>query len=373
MKYFQIETKPDPATAVRQMLKKLLEANVVDAVMVAALTPYSALPMPTLIADPELMDQAEPLAPVTAVSAARTASQLTRADTGRRLALVLRPCEMRAFIELVKLHQAGLDNLLLIGLDCPGRLENRDYLEEIAKNPDLAASFCRDEELQSRAARSCRTCVRFTPETADLTLGLLSGDLENRLAVAASTEVGEEAAAALKLASTGDVETARKQAIERLREKREAARIVLFAEMKEKAGDIEGLQKLTGACLNCYNCRQACPVCYCKECVFVTDVFLHEPEVYLRRAARRGAVKLPAETTMFHLTRLAHMSHACVGCGQCESVCPSDIPVAGLFASVAARTQELYDYVPGRDPDEPIPFLAFNEADGDGSEAGPAD
>jgi formate dehydrogenase subunit beta len=64
---------------------------------------------------------------------------------------------------------------------------------------------------------------------------------------------------------------------------------------------------------------------------------------------------------MFHLTRLAHMSHACVGCGHCSSVCPSNIPVADIFRTVAAQTQALFDYQPGRDISEPIPYLVFEE------------
>ncbi len=73
---------------------------------------------------------------------------------------------------------------------------------------------------------------------------------------------------------------------------------------------------------------------------------------------------MPADTVMFHLTRLAHMSHACVGCGQCASVCPSGIPVADIFKTVAVRTQDLFDYEPGKDLSEPIPYLAFEEDSG---------
>ncbi|MCP4754396.1 MAG: formate dehydrogenase, partial [Proteobacteria bacterium] len=102
-------------------------------------------------------------------------------------------------------------------------------------------------------------------------------------------------------------------------------------------------------------------VCYCRECVFLTDVFSHDPEVFIRRAQKKGRVKMPTETTMFHMTRLAHMSHACVGCGQCSSACPSSIPVADIFETVATQTQDMFAYVPGRRIDEPIPYLVFEE------------
>jgi formate dehydrogenase (coenzyme F420) beta subunit len=105
----------------------------------------------------------------------------------------------------------------------------------------------------------------------------------------------------------------------------------------------------------------ACPICYCKECLFRTDVFDHQPERYLGWAQRKGAARLPGDATSFHLTRLMHVSISCVGCGLCTSACPAGLPVDAIFQSVARRTQALFNYVPGRDPAEPLPLAAFKQ------------
>jgi formate dehydrogenase subunit beta len=57
---------------------------------------------------------------------------------------------------------------------------------------------------------------------------------------------------------------------------------------------------------------------------------------------------------------MLHMSTLCVGCGQCTSACPNDIPVGALFRTVASRTQERFEYQPGRDVAEPQPLATFN-------------
>jgi formate dehydrogenase subunit beta len=93
----------------------------------------------------------------------------------------------------------------------------------------------------------------------------------------------------------------------------------------------------------------------------VTDVFNHEPAQYLRWAQRKGAVKMPTDTVFYHLTRLTHMSTACVGCGQCSNACPNDIPVAELFQLVAHRTQEAFAYQAGKSVAEPPPLSEFKE------------
>jgi formate dehydrogenase subunit beta len=105
----------------------------------------------------------------------------------------------------------------------------------------------------------------------------------------------------------------------------------------------------------------ACPVCYCKECVFVTDVFNHDPSQYLQWANRKGIIKMPTDTLFYHLTRLAHMSTACVGCGQCSNACPNDIPVMELFRTVAQNTQQAFEYTAGRSVDEKPPLSEFRE------------
>jgi formate dehydrogenase subunit beta len=59
------------------------------------------------------------------------------------------------------------------------------------------------------------------------------------------------------------------------------------------------------------------------------------------------------------LTRLCHVTASCVGCGLCTSGCPADLPVDALFQAVARRTQALFDYVPGRSLEDPLPPATF--------------
>jgi formate dehydrogenase subunit beta len=70
---------------------------------------------------------------------------------------------------------------------------------------------------------------------------------------------------------------------------------------------------------------------------------------------------MPRDVLLFHTTRMAHMVASCVGCGQCEDVCPRDIPLGSLFPVVAARVQELFEYVPGRSLEEQPPLMTFKE------------
>jgi formate dehydrogenase subunit beta len=359
MAKYAIIKETDPAAAVRSLLQKLLSEKLVDAVLTTAPTPYSPLPMPTLFTDPEKMEAVDPLAPAAPFNAARQAAIVARHPDRYRLALVLRPCELRAMIELVKLNQCELDNMTLIGIECYGRMENRDFLEQAARTDSITRAFLDGSDLKEKITRTCQTCDRFQPQGADLNICVF-GNHEGGIGIAAESENGSNLFSDMGLKPT-DPPADREERIRKILEKRQGAKARLISQTRERLQPIEQFEKVIANCLNCHNCRIACPVCYCRECVFLTDVFAHKPEILLQRAERRGLVKMPTETTMFHLTRMAHMSHACVECGHCSSVCPSDIPVADVFRTVAGETQALFGYEPGRDVNEPIPFLSYRD------------
>jgi len=174
------------------------------------------------------------------------------------------------------------------------------------------------------------------------------------------TPAGEEICKSLDLPS-GEEPKGRQEAIISIIAKRKAFRDEMFDKTGNATNSIGKLAEYFADCVNCYNCRVACPVCYCRECVFTTDVFNHEPCQYVQWAEKKGAVKMPTDTLFYHLTRLAHMSTACVGCGQCSNACPNEIPVMELFRMVAYKTQKAFDYEAGRSPDEPPPLSVFRE------------
>lgn len=68
---------------------------------------------------------------------------------------------------------------------------------------------------------------------------------------------------------------------------------------------------------------------------------------------------MPNDTTMYHLTRITHMSLFCVGCGQCTSACPNNIDLMPLFRTSAEKTQARFDYQAGRSIEEPQPMAVF--------------
>jgi formate dehydrogenase subunit beta len=361
-------SQQDLLASLKTFCTNLLEQEAISAVLVPQRLPMKSMAMPTLVTDPAHLDGLDPLSPAFPMNGAKVLAKLTRRPSGGKIAAILRPCEIRAFIELVKLKQARTEDVVLIGLDCLGAYGNTDYFRFVGDDAEAATRRFYEAVLSGQGAAldgadwsaACNACEASIPTSADIAIGLWGVDTNRLLLVEGQTPAGDGLLEQLGLPA-GEIPAGRKEALAQLRESRTANRDKMFAATAAATDSVVKLNEYLANCVNCYNCRVACPVCYCKECVFVTDVFNHEPAQYLRWAQRKGAVKMPTDTVFYHLTRLTHMSTACVGCGQCSNACPNDIPVMELFRLVAHRTQEAFAYEAGKSVDEKPPLSEFKE------------
>jgi formate dehydrogenase subunit beta len=361
-------TEGNLLASLQGFFKAVLRVEDISAILVPQHLPMKNMVMPALVTDPKQLEGADPLAPAFPMNAAKIASRLTRKPAGGKVAAVLRPCEIRAFIELVKLKQGRMENVLLVGIDCLGAYQNKDYFKFVGDNVTESTTRFYQNVLSGKGAAmkevdlspTCKACEHCIPGAADLGIGLFGVDTANQLLVQTQTPQGEELLTRLNL--PGSQEPAgRQKAVNAIIAEKTTYRDNMYQEIAAATNSLEKLTTYLANCVNCYNCRVACPVCYCKECVFVTDVFNHEPIQYLRWANKKGVIKMPTDTVFYHLTRMAHMSTACIGCGQCSNACPNDIQVMELFRAVSSRTQEAFEYQPGRSIEEEPPLSVFRE------------
>jgi formate dehydrogenase (coenzyme F420) beta subunit len=341
--------------------KGMLENEAVDAVLLPMAQGKQGVRL-TLVTSAEHIAPVDPFAPIAAVSGAKIASSLTARPSGRRVAMVLRPCEIRAVVELAKLKQVNLDDVLLIGMDCHGRYENTDFAKFQAQG-GTSESFLANAQAGKTATEdfdiisACQICEFPTADNVDMRLCAIGAENDS-IGIEAVTPKGEQALEKAGL-KPGAAPAGRDGAVKTLVAARTEARDKKFAEFRADTSSYEALADKLAACINCYNCRVACPVCYCKECVFVTDTFRHTGEQFMMWADQNGMLKMPNDTLFYHLTRMTHMSLFCVGCGQCTSACPNDIDLMPLFRTCADKTQARFNYQAGRSVDEEQPMAGF--------------
>lgn len=368
-----LKVEDNAEQTIRRLLEVLLVSGVVDGLLVPLRTPDGHSVVPTLVRDPALLARAAPLAPVLPVNGGAVLGRVTATGGVGRLGAVLRNCELRAAVELSKVRQVLLDEVVLIGVDCLGTYRVDDYARMVEEGVDAmpaalaAAREGRVGPLTGIAFRpACAMCERPIPGVGDsyppqVTIGLLGVPNGERLWVSVRDgPLSQELEHRLGLQPAREL-PARAEAIATLVAARTTDRDRRFAAFSQRVHDPASLLAEFATCIRCQNCMVACPICYCKECVFRTDVFDHPSARYWDWAKRKGGVRLPADTLLFHVTRMLHMAHACVGCGVCSDVCPVGIPVADVFRAVGQAVQESFGYVPGRDPAEEMVVATFRE------------
>jgi len=341
-------------------LQKAISQGCFDAVLIPARAPGTDSLTYSLIGAEQLLENAYPLPPVMPVQGAKAISSLTRTGKGtKKIAALIRPCELRATVELFKLGQVDLDNIWLISIDCPGALPLAEWAKDAKKAEDAFAKILKEgpnEDIRP----ICQICDKFSTTGAeDLHIGVPAGKASGILLIPNSPK-GEAILECLGITAGEDLSGWRERVDKltgaRVEKKRQAQQ-----ELEAKSKGLDKLLDTFSQCINCHNCMRVCPICYCQQCFFDSDNMQFSFEDYLKRAQAAGGLRLPPDTLLFHIGRMLHMSLSCVSCGACEDACPTAIPVAQVFSLVGNRNQEAFDYVPGRSRDEPPPLRVYQE------------
>lgn len=350
----------------RELLRALLESGQVSAVLSLGRTggPDGGLAY-SLFTDPEAFGPdgaALPLHPFMPANAGGLLSRMTlKGALTEPIAAVVKPCELRALVEVIKLNQATIDNMLIISSTCSGV-----YPFDVATNGGLEErlphywKLVEQGELDGDVRESCRSCVHFVPDLADITFALLGeSNLDDQCTLYLNTEKAAEIVAELEefqgTPVSGKLET---ESAQRSHSQRESFRDEIFGQIEV---GMKGLIDIFGRCISCRACKTVCPICYCRLCYFDSTACEHPPDFYEAELRKRGGLRVPSDTVYFQLGRMAHMSVSCVGCGMCADACPADIPVSTIFSKVGASVQAVFDYVPGKDLDEQIPVKAYEQ------------
>ncbi|MCK4667192.1 4Fe-4S binding protein [Candidatus Dependentiae bacterium] len=361
----KIKINKSVETGLKELLISLLESRKIKAVF--TLERNKDAVYYSLITDLEKVDQASPFLPFMPANGGKLLSKLTDIKSiSEPIAAVIHPCELAAFIELIKKQQGSLDNLLIISSVCPGvmpinNISETNLDEKIKKYFESA----KNSNIPTGLRENCEICSRIIPTNADIIINLMDKDIDNSFELYINSEkaekfLGDENGEILD----SDFDFANNtfpQNIKDIISQKEKNRIAVNEKYKFDQLGMDGLIDLFGKCIGCHSCGGVCPICYCELCDFDSAEHEYKKNVLKSDLNSRAGVRLPPNTILYQLGRLNHISTSCVGCGMCTDVCPVDIPVGMIFSSIGNSVQELFKYIPGENLEEANPITVYKK------------
>ncbi len=379
----EIVEKAECGGAVTALLKFALEGKKVDAVVgVKARDGNRYDGIPALITDPKELAETSGSLHCASPNIARFLKEYLEGASSMKIAVVTKPCDAKAIIELAKRNQINLDNLIIIGLNCTGTLPpakaKKIFREEFEVEPsDVASEDIEDNELIIRLKdgkekkkslaeleekgygrrENCRRCETNIPVMADIACGKWGTKDKDSTFIELCSEKGSDFVEAAIEAGYINVEKPGADAIETRKKKDEAA-IKLAQQWQEK--DFAALEEMSSDerfsywleqfshCIKCYGCRDACPICYCTDCILEAD---------------RGFIP-PGEVPphmLFPMVRITHVMDSCVNCGQCQDACAMELPISRLIFLLSKKIGAIFKHEPGMDVTELPPLRTITD------------
>lgn len=241
-----------------------------------------------------------------------------------RVGIVAKGCDSRSIVSLVQDNKVAREDVIILGVPCPGMLDlskvekligkGRDELDDIIREGDRVVITADGKRSEFHVIEAlfdhCLGCELPTPQDYDILLGEPTSPVAERVASQVNID---------QLKGTTPQQR------------------------------WEFWKKEFSRCIRCYACRNVCPACYCKRC------FVEETEPQWLSPAPTWQDNLT-----FQVIRNIHVAGRCTDCGECERVCPVNIPLRSLTKEMYDIVGELFQFKSGMDKDA-VPLMTHYE------------
>jgi formate dehydrogenase subunit beta len=255
--------------------------------------------------------------------------------------IILKGCDSRALVVLLQEEFLKREDVYILGVSCEnsGIVDQKKLLKKVSKKKVTKIQFENDGKITVEADGKK---VKFAEQEllADRCL-----ECQANFPVIKDIAFGEE----IKRSSESPFGS-----IEKMEALSESERWDFWKDQFDK-------------CIRCYACRSVCPMCYCEECVVDTIHYAVNADTPADEKAQKikWIEKSPvtSENFVYHMVRAMHLAGRCIDCGECERVCPVEIPIRLINKKLEKEAKELFDYEAGYDPEQPSLVSSYRDED----------
>ena len=239
--------------------------------------------------------------------------------------IFLKPCDTYSFNQLLKENRVNRDSVYIIGVGCKGKISENSLNAIGIKNI-----------LDVKGAELSDPCDTLEIETL---YGKKSCDYKDAMLERCHVCKGKEHVVYDEIIgdSNDTADGDRFAEVEKI-------------EAMSPEEKFEYFRAELSKCIRCNACRNVCPACSCRKCVFDSTKF--------DSAQKANADSF--EEKMFHIIRAFHVAGRCTDCGECSRVCPQGIPLHLFNRKFIKDINNLYgDFQAGTEAEGRTPLTSF--------------
>jgi len=242
---------------------------------------------------------------------------------GKKVGIVVKGCDSRSVIELLQENLIDRKNVTIFGFPCTGVVDQTKIKKAMGHTGNIESCDMSDTAivikskdktrslpLSEMLADKCHSCRYPDAIISDHFVG-------DRIADPAPAAADYQALAAFEKLS-----------------------------VSERFG--YWLKELD-RCTRCYACRNACPLCVCRDHCAAES---RDPHWLSQENNVRDKL-------MFQVIHAYHLAGRCTECGECQRACPVDIPVLLFKQKMNKEIRDIFHYEAGVDPEATPPLLSF--------------
>ena len=241
----------------------------------------------------------------------------------------LKPCDSYSFNQLTKEHRVDREKAYIIGVGCKGKIDVKHIKETGIKGIESISGADYENPAEVLTIKTL-----YGDKTCSYNDAMLERChvCKGKDHVVFDEQIGE---------STDTVDAERFAEVEKIEAMSPEEKFAYF-------------QAELSKCIRCNACRNVCPACSCRKCVFDSTKF----------DSAQKANTTSFEEKMFHIIRAFHVAGRCTDCGECSRVCPQGIPLHLFNRKFIKDINTVYgEYQAGEDIEAKAPLTNFTFED----------
>lgn len=253
----------------------------------------------------------------------------------------LKPCDTYSFNQLLKEHRVDREKAYIIGVGCGGKLD----VEQIRRKGIKGIQSIDGAQLVWEESAPCAELKGIGDDV--LTIQTIYGE---------KTLPYGDALLERCHVCKGKEHRVYDELIGQSRDTKDADRFAQVERIEAMSPEekFAFFQQELSKCIRCNACRNVCPACSCRKCVFDSNKF----------DSSQKANADSFEEKMFHIIRAFHVAGRCTDCGECSRVCPQGIPLHLFNRKFIKDINELYGtYQAGENAEDKMPLTSFDFGD----------